>query len=223
MSQNAQVVEGFHGLLFPKFSSDALIRALTDLSSTSIGRLTRIANNIALSGRLLAKNILASECVTGYANLLEEVLNFPSDVILPGSITQLPEAVWEWDLFWNELIQVSPNEQHDESVKKKPSVVIKLEEEFSDLVSPLNISNPEKEILLHDIPTQQDWDIIGEIERTEEYDRVEMEEVCCYFSIFTCLQFFMALTFLRARPYMISYVASRKNRKYIRFMGTNIS
>ncbi|XP_038891990.1 uncharacterized protein LOC120081305 [Benincasa hispida] len=174
---NQYVVEGFHGLLFPIFSLDALIRALTDLSSTSDGRLTRIASNIASSGRLLAKNILASECITGYANLLEEVLNFPSDVIWPGSITQLAEAVWEWDLFWNELMQVSPNDQRDESVKKKSSIVIKLEEEFSDLVSPLNISSPGKRILVHDIPTQQDWDIIGEIERTEEYDRVEMEEL----------------------------------------------
>lgn len=34
---------------------------------------------------------------------------------------------------------------------------------------------------------------------------------------------FMSLTFLRARPYVICYVASRKNRKNIRFMGKNIS
>ncbi|XP_016900299.2 uncharacterized protein LOC103489564 [Cucumis melo] len=174
---NQYVVEGFHGLLFPKFSSDAVISALTDLTSTSDGRLTRIANNIASSGRLLAKNILASECVTGYANLLKEVLNFPSDVVLPSSITRLPKAVWEWDLFWNELIQVSPIEQRSERIKRKSSVVIKLEEEFSDLVSPLNISSPGKEISAHDIPTQQDWDSIGEIELTEEYDRVEMEEL----------------------------------------------
>uniref|UniRef100_A0A0A0KWP4 Glycosyl transferase family 1 domain-containing protein n=1 Tax=Cucumis sativus TaxID=3659 RepID=A0A0A0KWP4_CUCSA len=172
-----QVIDGFHGLLFPKFSSDALISALTDLTSTSDGRLTMIANSIASSGRLLAKNILASECVTGYANLLKEVLNFPSDVVLPSSITRLPKAVWEWDLFWNELIQVPPNEQRSEKIKRKSSVVIKLEEEFSDLVSPLNISSPGKEISAHDIPTQQDWDIIEEIELIEEYDRVEMEEL----------------------------------------------
>ena len=182
-----QVVGGVHGLLVTKFSSDALIRALSNLCFD--GRLARIANNLASSGKLLAKNLLALECITGYANLLEEVLNFPSDVILPGSITQLPEAAWEWDLFWKEIIQGSSNEQRDKNVKKKSSVVIKLEEEFSDLVSPLNISSPRKEILVHDIPTQQDWDIIGEIDRTEEYDRVEMEEVCCYFSIMACLQF----------------------------------
>lgn len=183
-----QVVEGFNGLLVNKFSPEALIRAVSLLSSE--GRLTRIANNIVSSGRLLAKNLLASECITGYASLLEEVLNFPSDVILPGSITMLPKAVWEWDLFWDGIKQGAFNEHRDENAKKKSSVVIKLEEEFSDLVSPLNISSPGKDSV-HDIPTQQDWDIIGEIERTEEYDRVEMEEVCYYFSIMTCLQFYV--------------------------------
>ncbi|XP_022993256.1 uncharacterized protein LOC111489326 [Cucurbita maxima] len=172
---NQYVVGGVHGLLVTKFSSDALIRALSNLCFD--GRLARIANNLASSGKLLAKNLRALECITGYAYLLEEVLNFPSDVILPGSITQLPEAAWEWDLFWKEIIQGSSNEQRDKNVKKKSSVVIKLEEEFSDLVSPLNISSPRKEILVHGIPTQQDWDIIGEIDRTEEHDRVEMEEL----------------------------------------------
>lgn len=165
---------------------DALVRAISVLSSD--GRLTRIAKNIASSGRLLAKNMLASECITRYANLFEEVLNFPSDIILPDSIAQLPKAVWEWDLFWDEIKQASSDEQRDENVKKKSSVVIKLEEEFSDLVSVLNISSPGKEILVHDIPTQQDWDIIEEIEHTEEYDRVETEEVWYYFFIMTCLQ-----------------------------------
>lgn len=180
-----QVVEGFHGILFTKFSPDALMRALSVLISD--GRLSRIANNIASSGRLLAKNMLASECITGYASLMEEFLNFPSEVILPGSITQLPKAVWEWDLLRKDIEQGSFNEQRDEDVKRKSSVVIRLEEEFSDLVSSLNISSSEKEILVPDIPTRQDWDIIAEIESTEEHDRVEMEEVCYSFSIMTCL------------------------------------
>ncbi|XP_023542379.1 uncharacterized protein LOC111802300 [Cucurbita pepo subsp. pepo] len=69
---NEYVVEGIHGLIFTKFSSDALIRALSILCSD--GRLTRIANNNASSGRLLTKNVLATECIAGYTNLLEEVL-----------------------------------------------------------------------------------------------------------------------------------------------------
>lgn len=43
------------------------------------------------------------------------------------------------------------------------------------------------------------------------------------FFLFDLSAIFMSLTFLRESPFMISYVASRKNRKYIRFMGASIS
>ncbi|RVW76209.1 hypothetical protein CK203_048965 [Vitis vinifera] len=79
------VVDGVHVVIFPKNNPDALMRAFSLLISN--GKLSKFAKAVALSGRLLAKNMLASECVNSYAKLLENVLSFPSDVLLPETLS----------------------------------------------------------------------------------------------------------------------------------------
>lgn len=146
----------------------------------SDGNLSKFSQTVASSGRLLAKNMLASECITGYARLLENILSFPSDASLPGPVSQLQQRVWEWNLFRKELEQeiddFSAMDERDFSFGES-SVVYSLETNLSSLVSSTNISENGTEMQVMDIPTEFDWDILREIEILEEYERLETEEV----------------------------------------------
>ena len=85
---------------------------------------TTFAQIVAFSGRQLAKNILASECIIGYASLLENLLNFPSDVLLPASVSELQQGLWERDLLTKEI-------EHRNDISGDFSVVYVLEEELT--------------------------------------------------------------------------------------------
>ena len=161
------MVDGAHGVFFPKHHPDALLRAFSLLISN--GRLSRFAQTVASSGRLLAKNILASECITGYASLLENLLNFPSDVLLPAPVSERQQGLWEWNLYRKEI------EDTNDDISGDFSIVYVLEEEFTKHI--IDMSENGTEIQDQDIPTEQDLNIVMEIENFEDYERLEMEEV----------------------------------------------
>lgn len=163
------VVDGVHVVIFPKNNPDALMRAFSLLISN--GKLSKFAKAVALSGRLLAKNMLASECVNSYAKLLENVLSFPSDVLLPGHISQSQHDAWEWNSFRTADMPLIEN---GSASMRKSSVVDVLEETLSNQLDSGNISNSETE---NDVLTQLDWDVLREIESIEEMERLEMEEL----------------------------------------------
>lgn len=172
------VVDGIHGIFFPKHNPDALMRAFSLLISN--GKLSKFAQKVASSGRLLAKNILASECITGYSRLLENVLNFSSDAMLPSSISQLQQGAWEWNLFRKEIEMRTVDMQNvDEkaTLLRKYSVVYALEEEFTNFVYSTNGSANGTGILSEDMLTKLDWDVLRVLESSEEDERIEMEEL----------------------------------------------
>ncbi|CAH9130043.1 unnamed protein product, partial [Cuscuta epithymum] len=165
------VVDGVHGMIFPHHSSDALLKAFSLLVSD--GKLTKYAYSIASSSRLLAKNLFAAECITGYAKLIEHVFNFPSDVVLPGNTSLLKQHMWEWYYF-------QKGDNTGDMEDKDPinlSVVYELEEQLGNLVSLKNASGEASDSLEVDFPTELDWDIFTEIESSEEADRLEQEEM----------------------------------------------
>ncbi|XP_078446174.1 uncharacterized protein LOC144715150 [Wolffia australiana] len=90
------VSNGVDGLLFhardPRSLSDALRRAVNGLSFHELVRST------AAAGKLRAKNMLAWDCAAGYAKLLENLLHFPSSVVLPRPASEIQQRVWEWRL-----------------------------------------------------------------------------------------------------------------------------
>ena len=88
---------------YPKHNPNALMKAFSLLISK--GKLSKFARALASSGRLLAKNMQASDCVASYAKLLENIITFPSDALLPGQISQLKQGAWEWNLFRKEMEQ----------------------------------------------------------------------------------------------------------------------
>ncbi|KAM6600668.1 hypothetical protein CsatA_020277 [Cannabis sativa] len=172
------VVDGVHGIFFSKHNPDALMRAFSLLISN--GKLSRFAQTVASSGRRLAKNMLASECILGYARLLENVLNFPSDSFLPGPVSQLHSRVWEWELFQKEIdLKYGENLKYDEGgfLLQNLSVVYAIERELINSANVKNISEDGTGNMEQDIPHQLDWDVLEEIETSEEYERLETEEL----------------------------------------------
>ncbi|KAM1048912.1 hypothetical protein ACFX2C_028074 [Malus domestica] len=171
------VVDGVHMIFFPKHNPDALMSAFSLMISN--GKLSKFARMVASSGRLLAMNLLASECITGYARLLENVLNFPSDALLPGPISQLEQGTWEWNLLGNEIDYRTGNILNidEQSSWKNSSVVNALEEDLLGFGYSLKISENVTWDSALDIPTQLDWDLLKEIVSSEEYETLEMEEL----------------------------------------------
>ncbi|PKI68577.1 hypothetical protein CRG98_011063 [Punica granatum] len=167
------VIDGVHGIIFPKLNPDALMKAFSLLISD--GRLSELSLAVASSGKLLAKDMWASECVTTYAKLLENILHFPSDVVLPGTVSQLQQLTWEWNFIANQETSDMPKLDHEDIRLPKFSVVYDLEEELGE--HPRVAFENDTGILLQDFPSEDDWEVLQGIEQFEESEKVEMEEL----------------------------------------------
>lgn len=149
----------------------------------SKGKLSPYARTIASSGKLLAKNMQASECIGGYMKLLYDVLTLPSDSIVPGLISQLEQVEWEWDLFSEEIDQLSSNMTSNMTslniieATRNTSVVYDIEEHMIPLLDLRTAFQNESKMMVDDIPTELDWDGLREIDSLEEVESVELEEV----------------------------------------------
>lgn len=163
------VTDGTHAIFYPKHDPDALLKAFSLLISN--GRLSKFAQTIAASAKMLAKNLLASECITGYAKLLEKVINFPSDVLLPAPVSHIQQGSWEWNMFQKEM------ELGNDDYSRNSSVVYDLEQEFTNHSVSSNIAENDSENLKQDIPSELDWDVLKAIEDLEDYERLESEEL----------------------------------------------
>ncbi|KAK7343931.1 hypothetical protein VNO77_13063 [Canavalia gladiata] len=170
------IEDGVHGIFFSKHNPEALMNAFSLLLSN--GRPSKFAQAIGSSGRQLAKNILALDCITGYARLLENVLSFPSDALLPGPVSQIQQGSWEWNLLQNDIyLDAELPKMGDSFFNAKVSVVHAVERELTSLnYSPSNFENG-TEVPLQDELTTLDWDILREIEISEENEMFEMAEV----------------------------------------------
>ncbi|XP_019054491.1 PREDICTED: uncharacterized protein LOC104604609 isoform X2 [Nelumbo nucifera] len=171
------VLDGVHALIFRKHNPEALLRAFSHLITDR--KLSKYAHLVSSSGKLLAKNMMASECVASYAKLLENILHFPSDALFPQPVSQFQGHAWEWNFFRNEMERGTEilNFGQNTSSRRKTSVVYVLEEQFAGQNNAWNITDNEPEILTQDILTQLDWDVLGEIESYIDYEMREMEEL----------------------------------------------
>jgi hypothetical protein len=150
------------------------------------GKLSDLAKKVASEGKILAKNLLAYEFVSSNAKLLENVLYFPSNVMLPASLSQIQQKTWSWDLF--ERKAKNENDQNTEF-----SVVDMLEQQFEkDLTG---VSHFKNETLIGDFPTELDWEDLNEIEISEDVETREMQEVsfiCFNFFLITCCIYYFS-------------------------------
>ncbi|KAM3248122.1 hypothetical protein P3L10_009890 [Capsicum annuum] len=72
------------------------------LQVVSNGELSLLAYKAASVGQHNARNLMVSESVEGYALLLENFLQFPSEVEYPKVVTEIPKkpkAEWQCQLF----------------------------------------------------------------------------------------------------------------------------
>ncbi|CAH8324439.1 unnamed protein product [Eruca vesicaria subsp. sativa] len=170
------MADGVHGIFFRRNDPDTLLKAFLPLILD--GRLSKFAQTIASSGRRLAKNMMATECITGYARLLENILHFPSDTFLPGPISQLQVAAWEWSLFRSEIGQTKLLIQDSAYASiERSGVVFQVEEKFTGVVESTNPVDNNTIILSDELPSKLDWDVLEQIEGAEEYEKLESEEL----------------------------------------------
>ncbi|KAJ1404729.1 UDP-glycosyltransferase family protein [Sesbania bispinosa] len=157
---------------------DALQEDIAGGSSSKSGKLSKFAQAIGSSGRQLAKNVLALDCITGYARLLENVLNFPSDALLPGPVSQIQQGAWEWNLFPNDIeLDIELPKMGDDFSNGKGTIVHAVEHELASLNYSVSILENGTEVPMLDKPSKSDWDILREIEISEENEMLEIEEV----------------------------------------------
>ncbi|XP_059307856.1 uncharacterized protein LOC132059293 isoform X2 [Lycium ferocissimum] len=139
----------------------------------------RFAHTTASSGRPISKNMLAVECITGYAKLLENVITFSSDVILPGDTSQLKQGLWEWVHFQKDVENGNDIEdlQMNDVDPINSSVVSYLEVDMTGFAPLMNVSRDDPEALMEVFPSELVWDVLNEMEQSEKVNRLETEEI----------------------------------------------
>ncbi|KAI7740114.1 hypothetical protein M8C21_010332 [Ambrosia artemisiifolia] len=89
-----------NGYLFPKENIKVLTQIMLQLVSK--GKLSSLARNIASTGKHTATNMMVVEAVEGYASLIQNVVNLPSEVASPRAVSEIPsnfKAEWQWRFF----------------------------------------------------------------------------------------------------------------------------
>lgn len=167
-------MDQIHGLIFNPHDLNTLVKAFS--LAIEDRKLSNLAYKIASSGKLLSKNLLAFDCIADYGKLLENVLEFPSDAMLPLSVSHIKLNTWVWELF-EEVKYITVSAQ-DDSFQNNHMVgrrsIVDFFEEQLQVQSTTQIANE-----YSDFPTQLDWDILTEMETLEDYERREREEVSC--------------------------------------------
>ncbi|GLJ06827.1 hypothetical protein SUGI_0049490 [Cryptomeria japonica] len=176
------IVDGEHGLIFPSGNIKLMTRTVS--RAISNGKLSHLARKIASSGQVHAKDLLASESVLGYANLLEKVLQFPSESMLPKPISSIPEKVkngWQWDLF------IEPKSVKDDQVAgnifagmdqpTNSSIVFSIEDLLKSRPVSIDSSQYQTMTTKDEIPGPVDWEVQKSMEIVEETERREEDEL----------------------------------------------
>jgi len=167
-------------MVFSRHNPDDLLRIFSLLVSNE-GRISELADAVGSNAKQLARNLLAFESIVGYAKLMENVINFPSDALLPAPVSQIQQDSWEWESFERVTEQtaggVTDIDEEGNRVEHS-SIVYSLEEDFSEFVvlGNLSVDVAISEIAEHDLVIQ-DLSVAEQIQNSEEYERRETEEV----------------------------------------------
>ena len=159
------------GLLFhardPSSLKSALRRAINGLS------MNEMEPSTATTGKVRAKNMLTWDCVTGYVNLLENLLQFPSSSVLPQPAAQVQQREWEWFL---------AKEGEDKEISpERASNVDDIASELDDPIIIQNIDPSPVEI------NGLDWADVTEMELSLDAERRRAEEASNLHFLFVVL------------------------------------
>lgn len=187
-----QIVDKVNGFIYHPRD----IKMLNTVFSLLISdiKLSDFAYNISLSAKILSKNMFAFHCITDYIKLLENVIIFPSDTILPLPQSHIQQQTWEWSLFEKD-IQEMVDKNHFQNINLNDysmgdtNIVISMENKFASSIETAKAFGNNTESFNEDFPTELDLEKIDVIETTEEVDRLEIDEVCL--EIFYHILFFL--------------------------------
>ncbi|XP_072963203.1 uncharacterized protein [Typha angustifolia] len=163
-----------HGFLFYPSDSNTLARALSLVIEEK--KLSDLARVVASQAKILSENMLAYDCITSHAKLLENVIQFPSDVKLPASVSQIKQNSWLWDLFDKKTREEYGDKQTEEYHNNHSRIVDLLEAQFAEITHKEK-SDVGNDTSVYDYPTQLDWDDLSEMEISEDIERREMQEL----------------------------------------------
>ncbi|KAJ3671055.1 hypothetical protein LUZ60_008481 [Juncus effusus] len=93
------VENGVNGYIYPQENMGALTKIISQ--TLSEGQISLFAKRVALIGQNHAKNLLASQTIQGYIDLLENVIRFPSETRKPNPGIGIPDKLrnqWQWGL-----------------------------------------------------------------------------------------------------------------------------
>ncbi|KAM0949480.1 putative glycosyl transferase, family 1 [Dioscorea sansibarensis] len=168
------VIDKKHGFLYHPSDLNTLAEALT--LAIKDNKLSNLAQIVSSYGKSFFKDLLAADCILGYANLIENVLQFPSDALLPRPFKQIKQRTWLWTLFEN--IGKTSSLVHAENSAvptERSSIVYSLEEQLAGRSHKDNISQDVTETF--DDLTQIDWDDIRDMEISQDFERRELQEL----------------------------------------------
>ncbi|XP_042474446.1 uncharacterized protein LOC122056526 isoform X2 [Zingiber officinale] len=171
------VVDSVHGFLFHPSRLDTLERAFSLLITDNT--LSNIAHSVASHGRSLSMDMLASECISGYAELLESILHFPSDTLLPYSTSHIQQKTWWWNIereTKQNNTMVNNSSLRYERSRQISSIVYVLEEHFLMRLVDKG-SQLENKTYKEDLPNQSDWIDVYEMEAIEDLESLEIQEL----------------------------------------------
>ncbi|KAJ0971503.1 hypothetical protein J5N97_019462 [Dioscorea zingiberensis] len=121
------VNDSVHGYFFPKEKIGMLTQILLQVIEN--GQLSLQAQNVASRGRELARNLMVSENIEGYVSLLEKLLKFPSEIVFPRAVEEIPlklKEAWQWHLFENITVSVNASRTF-----RNYGIVDKIEEQWN--------------------------------------------------------------------------------------------
>jgi len=167
-------------MVFSRHNPDDLLRIFPLLVSSG-GKLSELADAVGSNAKHLARNLLAFESIIGYAKLMENVINFPSDALLPAPVSQIQQDSWEWESFKTVTEQTAggiTDIDEERNRVEQSSIVYSLEEDFSKflMLGNLTVDVGNSDVAEHDLVIE-DLSVAEQMQNTEEYERRETEEV----------------------------------------------
>ncbi|KAL1198121.1 hypothetical protein V5N11_001206 [Cardamine amara subsp. amara] len=99
------------GYLFPKKNLKVLSEIVLEVITE--GKISPLAQKIAMMGKTTAKNMMARETIEGYVTLLEKILKFSSEVASPKDVQEVPPKLieeWSWHPF-EAFLDKSPDDR----------------------------------------------------------------------------------------------------------------
>lgn len=157
--------DGIHGIIFRAGDRRGLTQAFE--STISQSGVTDLALATASYCRVHAHGLLVANIISGFADLLESVIQFPSEAYLPLPVSNVPENLkkdWQW-----QLLEVSHNFSKGQRLWRSSNVAHENEKQMRKALAAESKKN--------DVLSLADWAEVKLLQLAEEMERSEEEQL----------------------------------------------